>query len=77
MDENRLTSLAVTLIIAVLGAWIYHQFFYNGKRRRKPGGHRFDENCINMMWATVRPTADHATWYQVPIFGRLPLEETP
>lgn len=62
--------LAVTTAV---GGWAYYTFFYTGRRRRLPGGHRFGEDCITMMYAEVRPDPhDRATWYQVPINKKIP-----
>lgn len=34
MTKETLTSVAITLIVAVLGAWLYYRFFYTGNRRK-------------------------------------------
>lgn len=72
--EKLLNGVAVTLVLAVLGAWLYYRYLYQGGRRRKPGAHRYNENCVTMMWATVRPSDDKDTWFQVAIGGYAPLE---
>lgn len=68
-----LTPLAIALILAVLYGHIHRYYFYTGRRRRKPGAHRYSEaNCINMMWATVTPIEGESR--KVPIWGYRPLE---
>lgn len=74
MLKNLFVHLAISVAATPLG-WIYVNYLYRGGRRRKPGQHRYTEHCVTMMWATIRPTADKATWRQVAIGGKLPLEQ--
>lgn len=63
----------IWIAVAALGAMIYHRFFYAGKRRRVPGQHRYREaDCVNMLWATVKPA--QGSTYSVPIWGYAKLE---
>jgi len=71
--DKLLSPLAVTLIVAVLGAMIYNHFFYAGKRRRVPGQHRYSEaDCVNTFWAKVTPS--NGDEYEVAMWGFKPLE---
>ena len=71
--EKLLTPLAIALILAVLGGILHNYWFYDGKRRRVPGQHRYREaDCVNMMWAKVTPLDGDS--YNVPIWGYRPLE---
>ena len=71
--EKLLAPLTIALILAVLGGHLYNRFFYNGRRRRVPGQHRYREaDCINMMWAKVTPLDGNS--YEVAIWGYRPLE---
>lgn len=72
--EKFLSTFATMAAVAVAGAWIYRTLFYKGSRRRIAGAHRASEHTITMFYATVRPTGDRATWYQVAISGFQPLE---
>lgn len=66
--EKLLTPLAITMILLLLGTTVYRHLFYDGKRRRVPGQHRYDEKtCVNMMWATVK--LSNGDSYEVPIWG--------
>lgn len=70
--EKLLTPLTIALIMAVLGGHIYRYMFYKGGKRRVPGQHRYNEDCVNTFWARVTPT--DAEPYEVPMWGYMKLE---
>ena len=71
--EKLLTPLAIAMILAVFGGIIHNYWFYDGKRRRVPGQHRYGEAvCVNTFWARVVPL--EGAEYKVAMWGYQPLE---